>query len=117
MKKLSEYKDEEALDLLANIIEPITEIVIDKEVVKKFKKNKLSGISHAIKRHRTAVFACMAALNGETVETYHCNIVSLPKTILDIINDKELIDFFASQSQEQDEESSGSATTTGEGEE
>ena len=116
MKKLSEYKDEEALDLLANIMEPVTEIIIDKEVVKKFRKNKLSGITHAIKHHKRAVFECLAALNGVDVKDYHCNIISLPKAILEVINDKELIDFFGSQSQEMDEESSGSATTTGVGE-
>jgi len=113
MRKLSEYKDEEALELLADIMEPVTEIIIDKEVVKKFRKNKLAGIAHAIKHHKKAVFRTLAALEGVNVEDYHCNIVTLPKAILEIINDKELIDFFASQSQEADEESSGSATTTG----
>lgn len=116
MKKLSEYKDEEAIELLADIIEPATEIIIDKEVVVTFRKNKLKGIKLALKRHKKAVFACLAALNGESVETYHCNLISVPKTILEVINDKELMSFFASQSPETDEASSGSVSTTGEGE-
>ena len=114
MKKLSEYKDEEALEVLGNLIEPATEIILDKEVVAKFKQNKLKGIALAIKRHRRAVFCCLAALNGEDEDSYTCNIVSLPKTILDVINDKDLLDFFGSQGQEMEEESFGSHTTTGE---
>ena len=115
MKKLSEYKNEEALELLAELIVPVTEVLVDKEVVKKFRENKLKGIAYALKHHTKAVFACMAVLNGKPVESYTCNIISLPKTILDVINDKDLMDFFTSQSQEAEEESSGSATTTGKG--
>lgn len=117
MKKLSEYKDDEALDLLADLLEPVVEILGDQEVVKEFQKNKLKGISLAIKSHRTAVFKALAVLNGEDVKSYHCDILTLPKTILDILNDKDLLDFFLLQSQELDKEHSGSVTTNGEGEE
>lgn len=115
MKKLSEYRDEDALDLLADIIDPVTEILADKEVVNTFlKKTKLQGISLAIKKHKKAVIRCLAILNGVSVEEYHCNIITLPKTILEIINDKDLMVFFKSQSQEMEEESFGSATESGE---
>lgn len=115
MKKLSEYRDEDALDLLADIIDPATEILADKEVVNTFlKKTKLQGISLAIKKHKKAVIRCLAILNGVSVEEYHCNIITLPKTILEIINDKDLMDFFKSQSQEMEEESFGSAIANSE---
>lgn len=115
MKKLSEYKDEEALVLLADLIDPITDIVGDKEVVSAFrKKGKLHGAKLAIKKHTKSVFKCLAILEQVPVEDYHCNIITLPKTILDIINDTDLIDFFNSQSQQMDAESSGSAMGSGE---
>ena len=115
MKKLSEYKDEEALDLLADLMEPVTEIITDKEVVEAFfKKTRLSGIMLAIKKHKKAVFECMAILDGVPVEEYHCNLITLPKTILAVVNDKEFLTFFKSQGQEYlEEESSGSATENG----
>lgn len=117
MKKLSEYHDEEALDLLADIIDPVTEILADKEVVNTFlKKSKLQGTSVAIKKHKKAIMKCLAVLEGVPVKDYHCNIVSLPKTILEILNDNELMDFFKSQSQQMEEESSGSATANSEAE-
>lgn len=117
MKKLSEYHDEEALDLLADIIDPVTEILADKEVINTFiKKNKLQGIGLAIKKHKKAIMQCLAVLEGVPVKEYHCNIVTLPKTILEIINDKELMAFFKSQSQQMEEESSGSVTANSEAE-
>lgn len=117
MKKISEYKDEEALELLADLLDPITEILIDKEVTKTFKRNKLKGIAKAVKNHKSAVFKCLAILDGSPDEEYHCNVITLPKTILEIINDKDLLDFFSSQSQETEEESFGSHTENGESEE
>ncbi len=115
MKKLSEYKDEDALELLADLITPISEIASDKKVISAFrKKSKLAGISVAIKQHKKAVMECLAILEGVSLEDYHCNIITLPKTILEIINDTELADFFVSQSQQMDKESSGSATENSE---
>lgn len=118
MKKLSEYKDEEALDLLAEILEPVTEIIADKEVVEEFmKKSRIAGVITAIKKHKKAIIQCLAAMDGVPVEEYHCNILTLPKTLLAIINDKDFLTFFKSQSQEfMDEESSGSAMESGEDE-
>lgn len=114
MKKLSEYKDEEALTLVADLIDPITDILGDKEVVSTFRKGKLNGVKLAIKKHSKSVFQCLAILEQVPVDEYHCNVITLPKTILDIINDTDLIDFFSSQSQQMDEESSGSAMENGE---
>lgn len=115
MKKLSEYKDGEALDLLADLLEPVSLILADKEVVKRFKKNKLKGISYCIKKHQKQVIEVMAYLEGVPVKEYHCNLISLPKTVLDILNDKELMDFFGLQLQTGTEESFGSVTeNTGE---
>ena len=44
MKKLSEYKDEEALDLLADIIEPVAFIFSDSEFIETLQENKLAAI-------------------------------------------------------------------------
>lgn len=94
MKKLSEYKDGEALELLADIIEPVTIIVADKKVYKEFKKTKIKGVSYVLKHHKEQVVPILAALEGVPEKEYHCNIITLPKVLLEIVNDKELVDFF-----------------------
>ena len=52
--KLSEYQGEEALDLLADLIEPAGEIMSDKEIGDLFKKNRFKAIGLAITPTRTA---------------------------------------------------------------
>lgn len=96
--RLSEIKGERALDVLADIIEPISEIMADKEVVKTMGgSKKVKAISLAIKKHKKAVIEVLAALDGKSVDEYECNILSLPKQILDIVNDPAVIELFTSQ--------------------
>jgi len=102
MKKLSEYKNEEALDLLADIMVPIAGIMTDKNIRKKFTKNRIEGISYLLKHHKKAVLEIMAILDGVPVKEYTCNMITLPKQILEILNDADLMDFFDS-SLEQEE--------------
>lgn len=98
MKKLSEYKDEEALDLLADIVEPITNIWQDEAVKQAFKAEKKGRIPRMIKAiikgHKPEVIEIMARLDGIDVKDYHCNILTLPGAIMDILRDDDLLDFF-----------------------
>ena len=96
--RLSEVKGERALDVLADIIEPISEIIADKEVSKTLRSGKKSkAVSLAIKNHKKAVIEVLAALDGKDVNEYECNLLSLPKQVLDIVNDPAVIELFTSQ--------------------
>lgn len=99
MRSLSSYKGEEALDVLADLIDPITEILSDpKNRVGKFtKENRMDIISNCIKNHKKAVLQILARLEGVPVDKYECTIFSLPSALLQILNDEELADFFISQ--------------------
>lgn len=100
MKKLLEYENEEALDLLADIIEPAAEIFSDKRIEEAWKEEKRTkAVSIAIKNHKKSTLAILAALEGVPVEKYKCNILTLPSTVLALLNDAELLNFFKSQVQ------------------
>ena len=95
--KLSEVKGEAALDLLGDIIEPISSILADPEVQKAVKNSsKMAVIKLLLKEHKKAVIEIMAAMDGVPVNEYEVNILTLPLKLLDIINDEELISFFTS---------------------
>ena len=112
--KLSDLKGEAALEALADIIDPAIEILADKEMVKAFKtKPRIEIIKMAIKRHKKAVLTILAALDGETPETYEVNILSLPKKMLEVFNDPELQSLFSSQSQTATSFGSASENTEG----
>ena len=121
MKRLSEFQDEEALELLADILDPVVEIAQDADVQKVFEKgSKLpisEGVKLIIKGHASAVMQILAALDGVPFEEYHCNILSLPRKVMEIVNDKELVTFFHEQGQMASENTFGSAMESTEGEE
>ena len=100
--RLSDIKGEKALDVVADLIEPVAEIMCDKEISKlRHEKGKRTkAISLAIKNHKKAVMTILATLDGKTVEEYQCDVLSLPKQLLEIINDPAMFELFTSQSQE-----------------
>ena len=108
--KLSEYHGEAALDLLADLIEPVGEIMADKEIGDVFKKNRFKAIGMAIKNHKKAVIQIMASMDGVPVEEYKCNVFTLPAKILELLNDQDLVQLFTYQGQTGDAKSSGSAS-------
>lgn len=111
MKKLSDYKDDDALDLLADIIEPATAILADAEIKKAFEKSKLAAIKVAIKAHKPELMQIMARMDGVPVEEYHCNVLTLPARLLQILSDEDLTAFFTDAAQTSGtEKHSGSAT-------
>lgn len=98
--KLSDLKGEAALDALADLIEPASEIMTDKEVVALFKSGqRTKAISKAIKNHKKAVITILAITEGENPEEYKPSVLSLPAKLLEILNDKEMLDLFQLQGQ------------------
>ena len=94
--KLSDYKDEAALDLLAELIEPAAEIMGDQDVIEAAKSENMARVaSVAIKRHKRAVLCVLAALDGVPVEQYHCNIFSLPAKLVELFNDPDITQLFS----------------------
>ena len=110
MKKLSEYRDEDALDLLADLIEPAETIFSDKDVQSANSKSMWKAVKVAIKKHKKEVMEIMAILDGAPVEDLHINVLSLPIKVMEVISDKDLVNFFVSQGQNMESTSSGSVT-------
>lgn len=118
MKKLSEFKDDEAMDVLAEILDPMVNIMKNKDFVlairgdreKEIKPNRVEAIKIAIKDNRSDVVKVMAVLNETPVEEFHYNLLTLPQMMVEMFNDKELMGFFGYQSEKDSETSSGSAT-------
>ena len=108
--KLSEYQGEEALDILADLIEPACEIMSDKEIGDVFKKYRFKAIGSAIKNHKMAVIQIMATIDGVPVDEYKCNVFTLPVKILELLNDPALVQLFTYQGQMGDAKSSGSVS-------
>lgn len=116
--RLSDYKNEEAIEVLADIIEPAAYIMADPEITKLFNsgKPKLLVVKYALKEHKQDVIEVIAALHRSKPEDLKFTMVSLIKDLLDLLNDPELLQVFTLQGQETDGEHSGAVmeTTTAE---
>ena len=95
MRKLSEIKGKEALDVLAEIIEPAAEIFTDENVKKALKsESRIKAAKIILKDHKKAILTLMAALEGVSVEEYQPTLFALPSLILGVLNDPELNSLF-----------------------
>lgn len=110
--KLSEYKGEKAIEVFADLLEPISEILSDKEVTNGIQADlpKIVIIRKAMKNHAKAIVKILAILDDENPETYEVNFVTIPIKLMELMNDEALTDLFTSQAQTTEENSSGSAT-------
>ena len=115
--RLSDFENEDALDLLADIIEPMSEIMSDQNIVKTYKSGKpmMFTVAEILRTHKQSTIEIVAAMHKEKPEKIKFNVITLTKDILDILNDTQIQQVFTLQSQTQENNSSGSATeSTGE---
>lgn len=126
MKKLSEITMEQGLDIVADILAPIMNIVEDETAREFFTKEKpqegenaiqmalrriKSSLPALIKKHKEDLIVIMAALNTQTVEEYKQSkgFIDLVKDVVSLANDEDLQGLFTSAEPENISVPSGSA--------
>lgn len=100
--RLSDFKGEEAIDVLADIIEPITVILSDKEIYELSQKKGAKPVAYVkpmLKNHKKELIEILARLDNKSVEEYTetLSLVTLPMQVLELINDPEVQNLFHSQ--------------------
>lgn len=113
--RLSDYKGEEALDVLADIIDPLSNILTDEEIQSLSKQegaSMLSIVKPAIKNHKKDLIEILARLDNKPVEEYTktMNLITLPKQVMDLMSDPEIQDLFFSQEQSEATSSASSSS-------
>lgn len=108
--KLSEIQGDRALDVLADLIEPVGEICSDTDIKAAFGKDKLQAVKLMLKNHKSSVIAIMAALDGVPAEDYRINLFTVPVKLLEIVNDPEVVDLFTSAGSKAGSAAFGSAS-------
>ena len=109
MRKLADYKGEEGINKLADLLELAAEIMTDQEVVNQAQNNRLKAVRAALKNHPKAVLTIMAILADENPETYEPPMLALPAMLLNLFNDPDVVSLFTLQGQSMANNPSGSA--------
>lgn len=109
--RLSDYRGEDAIELLADIIEPASEIFGDTEFRDAVRggASKVSIVKMVLKKHKKEVLHIMATIDGEDPDEYMPNVLTLPVKLIDMLNDEEFMQLFQLQGQTEVDASSGSA--------
>lgn len=109
--KLSEIKGEDALDVLAELIDPIASIGMNEAVKNADRSNRVEFIKTILKECKTEIIEMLAALERKPVDEYRkeMSLATLPSIVADLFGDQMVAELFGLQSQTE-ETSSGSAT-------
>lgn len=117
MKRLSDYKGEEAIELWADLLDPVTALLANPNVKKATKGSMLDIAKTLMKESPKAVEEILLRVDDTPVDG-----LTIPFRILNLLNEmnenEALRGFFSSAEQEKTaEESSGSATENTEADE
>ena len=109
--KLSDIKGEKALDVIADLIDPITNLVQDKKFKAIVDKgNQKEVVKFILREHPKDILTVLALVNEKDPATFQPTLIELPKMVLDLMSDPDVMSLFKSQSQTEQSAYSGSAT-------
>ena len=109
---MAERTNEEALDLFADLLEPVAVLLGDKELrdIINRKEPMIRAAAAAIRNHKSEVIQILARLDGVPVEEYRVNLLALPVKVVRLLNKPEVAELFIGAGQMNVAASSGSAT-------
>lgn len=111
--KLSEIKGEKAIEVFADLLDPVGKILTDEEIVKAFRndESRIVIVQKMLKRHAKEVIEAMAIIDGTPVEEFKENVdfLTLPSKLMDFFNDEAVSKLFTSQGQKEETKPFGSA--------
>ena len=114
--RLSEFKDEKAIEVVADLLVPIGNIVANPANKEAQAGGKLLALAVSmLKNNATDVKTMLAVLNDADPDEYTCTAATVMRDVVDMLGDPELLRLFGLQSQTST--SAGSASMTSEVEE
>lgn len=109
MRKVSDIRGKDAIDLLADLIDPVIDIMSDKMLAEVYSKGRNADVAkYIMKNYSDQILLIMALIEGEDPNEYQPSPADIVINIMQILNDPVFSQFFTSQAQSMVEASSGS---------
>jgi transcription termination factor Rho len=108
--RLSDFKDEKAIEVIADLLIPISNIAKNSTVAESRGKSMFEFAAAMLKENASDVKDMLAILNDEDPEEYTCSAASVFGDVLEMFNDPELMQLFGVRSKTP--ASAGSASET-----
>lgn len=129
--KLSDIKGDRVLDVIADIIDPIANMVQDKNVAAMFERKAVpegmdardffaermrKGMPVLLKGHKADIIAIMAAIEGVTPDQYaeSLDFQKLFTDVMELVTDNAFLDFLSSSETWKGADAPGSASASSE---
>lgn len=106
--KLSEFRDEKGIEVVAKLLVPISNIAKNKDTATAKSGGMAEFASAMLRNNPKDVMNMLAILNGKDPAEYHCSAASVLVDVFDMLNDPELLQLFGARSETR--ASSGSAS-------
>lgn len=99
--RLSDFKDEKAIEVVAALLVPIGNIAADKEMAEAQKSTKHMGafVSTALTKHSRDVMDMLAILDDQDPTEYHCNAATVLRDVMTMFSDPDILALFGLQRQ------------------
>lgn len=108
--RLSEFKDEKAIEVVADLLIPVSNIAKNSTVADAKNKGVFEFAAAMLKCNAKDVKDMLAILDGKDPAEYHCSAASVMGDLLNMLSDPELMQLFGLRSKTP--ASSGSASET-----
>lgn len=93
--KATEVRGLESYDVLADLLEPIEALAQDEEISGQFKAgNYFKALILALRTHKSEVNQLLAVLDGKDPKTFEANVFTLPKQLVALANDPDVVSLF-----------------------
>lgn len=106
--KLSEFKDEKAIEVVARLLVPIGNIVKNRDNANARGGTQLEFASAILANNPSDVKNMLAILNDVDPSEYHCNAATVIFDVMNMLADEELLQLFGLQRQTQTSSTSAS---------
>ena len=112
MKKLSDYQGDEAIELWADLLDPLTEILTDEKIRKIVQsgKPKITIAKEVLKLHKKEAVEILTTIDPEPIDGLNI-VLRLVNLLAEIGQSEEIKSFFGYAEQEQMESESSSSVT------
>lgn len=116
MKRLSDYENEDAIELWADLLDPIGVILQDKEIAKIIRSGKapVTIAKEILKCHKKEATEILLRIDSTPLNGLNL-IVRLVNVLMELLNSSEAKGFFGFAETVMDSASSGNATESTEG--
>lgn len=108
--RLSEFKDEKGIEVVAKLLVPIGNIAANKDNATARGKNVSAFASSILQNNTRDVMDMLAILDDKNPEEYHCTAATVLMDVFNMMSDPDLLMLFGLQ--RQTAASSGSASET-----